>query len=71
VQSVSLQKEEAAMTKQLNHKLLLHACPRCRGDLFPDFEDDELLACLQCGRRYPQAQLTVAAAAQPQLAPAA
>jgi hypothetical protein len=60
------------MTKQTN-KLLLRACPRCHGDLFPDLEDDDLLACLQCGRRIPEAQLTtvVATAKAPTLAPAA
>jgi len=58
------------MTK-LNSKLLLRACPRCHGDLFPDIEDEDLFACLQCGRRIPQAQLLVASAPKPQLATAA
>jgi len=47
------------MTKHPRSKLLLHACPRCQGDLFPDLEEEGLLACLQCGRRYPEAQLSV------------
>jgi uncharacterized protein YbaR (Trm112 family) len=58
------------MTKQTN-KLLLRACPRCHGDLFPDSEDEDLLACLQCGRRIPESQLMALAAPQKQLAPAA
>jgi uncharacterized protein (DUF983 family) len=37
--------------------ILLHACPRCRGDLFPDFDDVAIYACLQCGRRIPTAAL--------------
>jgi len=31
------------------HRIKLHACPRCHGDLFPD-EDD--FACLQCGGHF-------------------
>jgi uncharacterized protein (DUF983 family) len=31
-------------------KIVLRACPRCHGDLFPD-EYEEDFACLQCGRR--------------------
>ena len=58
------------MTKSTN-RLLLHACPRCHGDLFPDDEDTGLLACLQCGRRIPEAQLLVATASAPALATAA
>jgi uncharacterized Zn finger protein (UPF0148 family) len=59
------------MTNRTN-KLLLHACPRCRGDLFPDEEDEGFLACLQCGRRIPEAQVqTTVAAKRPALAPAA
>lgn len=34
-----------------NTKIVLRACPRCHGDLFPD-EYEEDFACLQCGRRY-------------------
>ena len=31
-------------------RIILRACPRCQGDLFPDsYEED--FACLQCGRR--------------------
>ena len=48
------------MTKTTK-RLLLRACPRCHGDLFPDNEDEDLLACLQCGRRIPEAQLSAAA----------
>lgn len=33
-----------------NAKIVLRACPRCHGDLFPD-EYEEDFACLQCGRR--------------------
>ena len=33
-----------------NAKIVLRACPRCSGDLFPD-EYEEDFACLQCGRR--------------------
>jgi RNA polymerase-binding transcription factor DksA len=58
-------------TTQKN-KLLLRACPRCHGDLFPDLEDEDLLACLQCGRRIPEAQLTAnVTATKPRLATAA
>ncbi len=32
-------------------KIVLRACPRCHGDLFPD-EYEEDFACLQCGRRF-------------------
>jgi hypothetical protein len=65
-------KEEATMTNRTN-RLLLRACPRCHGDLFPDREDDEFLACLQCGRRMLESQLVtnVATAPQPQFATAA
>ena len=39
------------MKKTLRHaKIVLRACPRCHGDLFPD-EYEEDFACLQCGRR--------------------
>jgi predicted nucleic acid-binding Zn-ribbon protein len=59
------------MTKQHN-KLLLHACPRCYGDLFQDLEDEDFLACLQCGRRILESQLTqTETAPAKQLAPAA
>ncbi len=58
------------MTKQRT-RLLLHACPRCHGDLFPDNEDEELLACLQCGRRIPEAQLVASTQPLRELAPAA
>ena len=36
------------MRNQTN-RLILHACPRCAGDLIPD--EDDYFACLQCGRR--------------------
>lgn len=38
-------------------RVLLHACPRCQGDLMLEPEDwhsshaDDEYACLQCGRR--------------------
>jgi len=57
--------------KNRNNKLLLRACPRCHGDLFPDIEDQDLFACLQCGRRIPESQLPSIAISAPQLAPAA
>ena len=34
-----------------NARIVLRACPRCHGDLFPD-EYEEDFACLQCGRRF-------------------
>ena len=30
-------------------RFILHACPRCLGDLIPD--EDAYFACLQCGHR--------------------
>jgi hypothetical protein len=37
-------------------RIMLRACPRCHGDLFPDdYEED--FACLQCGRRFDVAQI--------------
>ena len=40
------------MKRTLRHaKIVLRACPRCNGDLFPD-EYEEDFACLQCGRRF-------------------
>jgi hypothetical protein len=42
-------KGTAAMTTATIAKVLLHACPRCHGDLFFDHED-EVYGCLQCGR---------------------
>jgi len=59
------------MTTKRHNKLLLHACPRCHGDLFPDIEEEDLLACLQCGRRIPEAQVTRAEAPKRELATAA
>lgn len=62
------------MTKNTRNKILLHACPRCQGDLFPDSDDVGFYGCLQCGRTIAQAQLlTVATAEQrePALAAAA
>jgi uncharacterized protein YbaR (Trm112 family) len=54
-----------------NRKILLHSCPRCQGDLFPDQEEEDF-ACLQCGRRFPIAQvLDIPQAPMPELAPAA
>ena len=46
------------MTKNTKSRILLHACPRCQGDLFPD-EDENDFACLQCGRRFASAQMEV------------
>ena len=60
------------MTKT-ERKILLRACPRCEGDLFPDQYEEEF-ACLQCGRRIAPAQLLVSAAqadAEPALTQAA
>ncbi len=37
--------------KSINGHFYLKACPRCGGDLMLD--EDEDLACLQCGRRAP------------------
>jgi hypothetical protein len=57
------------MTKT-TRKILLRACPRCQGDLFPDkYEED--FACLQCGRRIAPAQLMLATDAARETAPAA
>ena len=36
--------------------IMLHACPRCQGDLFHDIYEEDL-ACLQCGRRFAPAQV--------------
>lgn len=60
------------MKTKTAHKILLHACPRCGGDLFPDTEEEDF-ACLQCGRRLTTAQLIQRSEARPQeaLAPAA
>jgi uncharacterized Zn finger protein (UPF0148 family) len=44
------------MAKDKKETILLHSCPRCRGDLFRDVFDDELV-CLQCGRRTTVARL--------------
>jgi hypothetical protein len=38
------------MTTIKSRNLLLHACPRCHGDLLHDAQDDEFV-CIQCGRR--------------------
>ena len=48
-----------------NSKLILKACPRCSGDLFPN-EYEEDLVCLQCGRSISVAQIL---AQRPALAP--
>jgi uncharacterized protein (DUF983 family) len=53
------------------NRILLHACPRCRGDLFPEIDDKDTFACLQCGRRIGAAQLTPAADERPVLVSAA
>jgi predicted RNA-binding Zn-ribbon protein involved in translation (DUF1610 family) len=55
------------MTKAKRTKILLHACPRCHGDLFPDESEDDF-ACLQCGRRITAEQLSgVLTEARPEL----
>ena len=60
------------MTRNPRQRFLLHACPRCRGDLFPEAEEPDVYACLQCGRRIPEAQLApVTAGVARVLAPAA
>ena len=53
------------------NRILLHACPRCRGDLFPELDDKDTFACLQCGRRIDAAQMTDVAAEKPVLVSAA
>ena len=55
----------------LQHRILLRSCPRCRGDLFPELEDQDTFACLQCGRRFDGAQLTVERQPESVLVPAA
>ena len=37
-------------SKTHSRKLLLHACPRCQGDLLYDAQEEEF-ACMQCSRR--------------------
>ena len=54
-----------------HNRILLHACPRCCGDLFPEIDDKDTFACLQCGRRIDAAQLTPAEAERPVLVSAA
>ncbi len=49
-------------TMQASRKIMLHACPRCRGDLFHDEYEDEFV-CLQCGRRADPALLVTPAPA--------
>jgi uncharacterized protein YbaR (Trm112 family) len=39
-----------------NRRLLIRACPRCKGDLICDIYDEEF-ACLQCGRNFTAAQV--------------
>jgi hypothetical protein len=52
-------------------RLMLHACPRCQGDLFHDDYEDEFV-CLQCGRRAPEpAALTAPVEAPAELTRAA
>ncbi|HEX5369395.1 MAG TPA: hypothetical protein VFY10_08285 [Dehalococcoidia bacterium] len=62
------------MTKNTRNRILLHACPRCQGDLFPGDEENDY-ACLQCGRRFASAQLNgaliAAVTATPELVRAA
>ena len=52
------------MTNNTRHKILLHACPRCQGDLFPDYDDAGFFSCLQCGRTIRESQLEPVAAVQ-------
>jgi hypothetical protein len=59
------------MTKNTRTKILLHACPRCQGDLFPDSEDAGFYNCLQCGRTVAEVQLTTVAVEAPRPALAA
>ena len=43
--------------------LLLRACPRCGGDLFPDPEDDNTFDCVNCGYvQWPAAELAASRA---------
>jgi hypothetical protein len=62
------------MKKTQRHaKIVLRACPRCQGDLFPD-EYEEDFACLQCGRRFgipAVREIMQAREAQPELVKAA
>jgi tRNA(Ile2) C34 agmatinyltransferase TiaS len=37
-------------------RIILRACPRCQGDLFPDINEEDF-ACLQCGRRVSTSQM--------------
>jgi hypothetical protein len=37
-------------TMRSQSKIVMHACPRCHGDLLHDEYEDEF-RCLQCGRR--------------------
>ena len=46
----------AVLTTATLNKVLLHACPRCQGDLFLDLEDEQY-GCLQCGREFPLARV--------------
>lgn len=59
------------MTTKTRQKLLLRACPRCQGDLFPDLEDKDMFGCLQCGRRVGLADVNVPQARKAELANAA
>ena len=56
-----------------NTKIVLRACPRCHGDLFPD-EYEEDFACLQCGRHFGMAavnEIQASRQAEPELVSAA
>jgi hypothetical protein len=59
----------AVMTTATLNKVLLHACPRCHGDLFFDLEDEKY-GCLQCGREIPLARLEARATVDAVLAAA-
>jgi hypothetical protein len=45
-------------------KLLMRACPRCRGDLIRDRHEGDF-GCLQCGRRIAEDRLAAAVAVRP------
>ena len=57
------------MTKTTRSRILLHACPRCQGDLFPDSDDVGFYNCLQCGRTVAEVQLITVPAVERERAP--
>ncbi len=55
-----------------NNAILIHACPRCHGDLYRDMlETDEEFVCLQCGLRTYRSRLNQTAAEEPRREPVA